>query len=119
MRIALAICGFSLCVLAAPCLAEDKAPAKENAGLPLLFHEDFTGKEEALKKFTAADANAWKVVEDEVDGVKQPVLALGKQSKYKPPVRCPVNQAWIKDLKVSDFVLEVKVRSTVKDYNHR
>jgi len=42
-----------------------------------------------------------------------------KQSDYKPPVRSPFNFALVKDLAVTDFVLEARLQSTVKDYPHR
>jgi hypothetical protein len=93
---------------------ESKQPAKENQGLPLLFHEDFKSAPDALKKFTFTDKDAWKITDDDVDGAKRPVLALVQQSNYKPPVRSPVNLAWINDLKVSHFVLEARCKSTQK-----
>jgi hypothetical protein len=107
----IAACGFALLLAAAPSRAAE--PAKENAGLPLLFHEDFKS-EGALKKFTFTDKDAWKLTEDDVDGAKRPVLSLFQQSNYKPPVRSPVNLAWINDLKVSHFVLEARCKSTQK-----
>src|SRR5690349_19763552 len=84
------------------------------AGKPPLFHEDFSAGDAALKKFTFTDPAAWKIVKDKVGDREQTVLALTQQSKYKPAVRSPVNQAWINDLKVSHFVMDVKVRSTQK-----
>jgi hypothetical protein len=93
---------------------EKKEPAKENQGLPLLFDEDFKSGDAALKKFSFTDKAAWKLTEDDVDGAKRPVLALVQQSAYKPLVRSPVNLAWINDLKVSHFVLEIRGKSTQK-----
>ena len=61
--------------------------AKEKDGLPLLFHEDFKSGDEALKRFTFTDKEAWKIVQADVNGTKQNVLSLFKQSNYKPPVR--------------------------------
>jgi hypothetical protein len=97
----------------------DDAPARENQKLPLLFHEDFKSPDEALKKFTVTEKEAWKIVKDDVNGVKQNVLSLFKQSNYKPPVRSPLNIAWINDLKVSHFVLEAKCRITTELIPHR
>jgi hypothetical protein len=100
--------------------ADEKAqPAKESEGLPLLFHEDFKNAEEAMKRFTPTDKAAWKIIEDDVNGAKKDVLSLFGKSNVKTPVRSPFNQAWVNDLKVSNFVMEVKLRSTVKDYGHR
>ena len=40
-----------------------------------------------------------------------------QQSKYKTPHRSPFNISLVKDLQVTDFVLEAKVLSTGKDKN--
>ncbi|MEX2187069.1 MAG: hypothetical protein WD875_09760 [Pirellulales bacterium] len=42
-----------------------------------------------------------------------------KTSKYKPPVRSPVNIALLKGNDVGDFTLTAKVLSTHEDYGHR
>ena len=107
----LVACGFALLLLVTRTRAAE--PATENQGLPLLFHEDLKSAD-ALKKFSFTDKDAWKIIEDDVDGTKRPVLALVQQSNYKPPVRSPVNLAWINDLKVSHFVLEARCKSTQK-----
>lgn len=95
-----------------------QAPAKERDGLPLAYHEDFeAGDDDALRaKFEFTDPAAWEIRKD---GDRR-VLALVKQSDYKPAVRSPVNIAWVKDLKVGPaFVMEVRLRSTTRDYGHR
>jgi hypothetical protein len=81
-------------------------------GLPLVFTEDF---ENGYDKWEMTDANAWQIVEE--DG--NHVLNQFQQSKYEPPTRSPYNQAKIKDLWVSDFILEVKAKQTGKEYGHR
>jgi hypothetical protein len=58
---------------------------------------------------------AWKVI----DTKQGKVFSQFQQSKYKPPHRSPLNIALVKGLSVSDFVLEAKLQSTVKDYGHR
>ena len=118
MRIAALLLVFCVCAL---CLAQEKtqAPAKELQGLPLLLHEDFKDGDAALKRFTFSDPKAWKIVEDTADGQKKNVLAQFQQSKSNPPVRSPFNQAWINDLAVGPFVMEVRLRSTKPDYGHR
>ena len=103
---------LTLCPLAH---AEDRAPANENQSLPLLFHEDFKTPEAALKHFTFTDPAAWKIVTD--DG--RLALSLFQQSKYKPTVRSPVNVAWINDLAVTDFILEVRCKITREKIPHR
>jgi hypothetical protein len=99
--------------------AEEKQVPKENQGLPLLLHLDFNTGDAATRNLTFTDKAAWKIVEDDVNGKKQNVLALVQQSDYKPPVRSPVNIAWINDLKVSSFVIEIKCRITKEKIPHR
>lgn len=82
------------------------------AELPLLLHEDF---EKGADRWEPTDRNAWKVLD--VKGNK--VYAQFQQSKYNPPVRSPFNLALLKDPSVTDFVLEARLQSTVKDYGHR
>ncbi len=83
------------------------------AGMPLLFSADFEdGKMDA---FEPTDPKAWKIAED--GGGK--ALSLFGKSDYKPEVRSPLNIALLKEHVVGDFVLEAKLRSTTKDYDHR
>ncbi len=107
------------CLLLSIPARSDESPAKENQKLPLLFHEDFKSPDDALKQFTFTDKDAWKIITDDVNGAKQNVLSLFKQSNYKPPVRSPLNIAWINDLKVSHFILEAKCRITTELIPHR
>lgn len=81
-------------------------------GLPLVFYDDFSA---GADRWEMTDPNAWFVVEDAGD----PVLALIQQSDYEPPVRSPRNMALVRDLWVSDFVLEARLKSTTRDYDHR
>src|SRR5688572_21667840 len=88
------------------------AQEKQLDGLPLLFHEDFKDADKALDRFQFDDPSAWKIVKDE----DRNVLSLTKQCNYNPPVRSIRNRAFVKDLLVSQpFVLEVKLKSTVRD----
>lgn len=104
---------FAVSALAAAASAE---PAKENMGLPLILHEDFTGGDKVMERFEFTDAKAWKMAKD---GDKNVLSLFEKKSDYKPKVRSPLHIAWIKDLKVGAFVMEVRLRSTIPDYNHR
>lgn len=81
--------------------------------LPLLFQSDFAGK--ATAGWTMADPAAWKIVDG--DGGK--VLELFRQSNYQPKVRSPFNYALIDDLVVTDFSLDARAQSTIRDYAHR
>lgn len=92
----------------------EAADAKKtsDAALPILLKEDF---EKGADRWEPSEAKAWKVIA--VDGGY--AYRLAKKSKYKPPHRSPLNFALLRDTEVGDFVLEARVRSTVKDYAHR
>lgn len=90
-------------------------PATEAGGLPLLFHEDFKDAERALARFEFLDPKAWKVAKDG----DRSVLSLFEKAKVEPPVRSPYGRALVKDLWVGPFVMDVRLKSTVKDYPHR
>jgi len=82
--------------------------------LPVVFQEDFE-KDGALEKWEPMDPSAWKIATQ--DGNK--VLSMFKGSRYKTKVRSPRNFALIKDLWLGDFVLDLKMQSTTRDYGHR
>jgi hypothetical protein len=84
----------------------------EMDGLPLVFSDDFT---DGLDKWEMTDAKAWEA--NEMDGDRR--LVLKGASDYDPPVRSPHNIAWIKDLNVGDFILDVDCKQTGKEYGHR
>jgi hypothetical protein len=87
-------------------------PAKLN-GWPRLFFDDFeSGK---LDAWEPSDPKAWKP--DVFQGRK--VSHQFQQSQVKTPVRSPFNRSVVKDLIVSDCVLDVQLRSTARDYPHR
>jgi hypothetical protein len=83
--------------------------------LPLLLHDDFERAEPSGWKFT--DPAAWRI--SLVDSGKNRVLEQFQASKYEPPVRSPLNIALNPELDVADFILDVKLRSTTRDYGHR
>jgi hypothetical protein len=81
--------------------------------MPIVFVADFDdGNPDAWQ---ATDSAAWRI--EDARGGK--VLALHKQSDYKPEVRSPLNINLIKDVVVSSFELELEMRSTTRDYGHR
>jgi len=82
-------------------------------GLPLIYRQDFSAGN--LDMLEPSDANAWKI--EELDGNK--VASQFQHIETKTPVRSPFNRAVFKDLVVGDFVLDVKLQSTAKDYPHR
>lgn len=90
-------------------------PPKERLGLPLVFREEFE-EPHAKQHWQPTDPAAWKVV---AQGDNHVFALTKKQSDYKPPVRSPFNLALVKDLTLSDCVLDVRLQSTEKDYAHR
>jgi hypothetical protein len=92
---------------------EPKKPAAEFNGLPLVVFDDF--EQGNADRWEQSAPEAWTL---EVKGDNH-VYSQFKHVVTKTPVRSPFNRALIKDLYVSDCVLDVKLRSTVKDYAHR
>ena len=84
------------------------------SGAKLLYEQDFQ-KPDAIKDFVMTDPTAWKIAATN----EQRSLELTKQSQYKPPVRSPVNMALIADKVFTDFVLEVDLVQTGREYGHR
>lgn len=80
--------------------------------LPLVFFEDF---ESGTDRWTQTDPNAWKLIDQEGNHAYSQYQA----SRYEPPVRSPLNIARIKNLKVSDFVVQAKMEQTGREYGHR
>lgn len=80
----------------------------------VVFKADF--EDGSLDCWQPSDGNAWRI-EDSVDGGK--VLSLFGKSDYTTPVRSPFNINLIRDVYVDNFVMELKMLSTTKDYKHR
>jgi len=81
--------------------------------IPLVFEADF--EDGRLGDWQATDPAAWRIEE----GRGGKVLAQFKQSGYEPEVRSPLNINLVRDVVVGSFVMELKMRSTTKDYGHR
>ena len=88
-------------------------PPKTFRDLPLLYADDFD--KPVPERWAPADPGAWKFTQD---GSRN-VYSLFKKSTYKPEVRSPQGISILKDPVVSDFVLDVWLRSTIMDYGHR
>lgn len=82
-------------------------------GWPLVLDENFSA---GSSQWMPTDPTGWKLFD--VEGSKAFGLS-NKNSKYKPKFRSPWNIAMLKDVVVSDCVLEAKVQSTVAEYGHR
>ena len=81
-------------------------------GMPLVFSEDFEG---GAERWMQTDAKAWQIAEEG----RNHVYSQFQKSDYEPPVRSPLNMALVKDLEVTDFVLQAKMEQTGKEYGHR
>ena len=128
MRLALDRWRELACLLAGLCLWTDSLsaaepyppltvefnPPKTLEGLPLVFSDDFSSGN--LARWEPTDETAWQVANQ--DGNKIYSLTK-KKSDYNPKVRSPFNRSLVKDLVVEDFVLDVRLQSTEKDYAHR
>lgn len=84
------------------------------AGYKLAYEQKFDTAA-ALQDFRFTDPAAWSFAKTNDISA----LALMKQSKYAPVVRSPVNIALIGDKVFGDFVLEVDLIQTGKEYGHR
>ncbi|MDB6124585.1 MAG: Signal peptide protein [Pedosphaera sp.] len=100
-------------VMATLTSAKDQVPTLPK-GYKLVYQQDFS-KAKALQDFVMADPKAWKL--SQINNHSS--LELVKQSDYKPAVRSPVNIAVLADKVVGDFILEVELLSTTREYGHR
>jgi hypothetical protein len=104
---------FAVSLLASAIRAEEQAsPAPD--GYKLVYDQPFEAND-ALKKFVFSDPAAWKL---EKTGDRM-ALDLFQQSKYGPKHRSPLNIALLNGPHVGDFVLEVEMQQTGKEYGHR
>ncbi len=108
MKLKSLFASFPLLVLASGACAADP-----EAGLPLVFSEDF---EQGRERWETTDDKSW--THREVDGNK--VFGINsRKNSYKPKVTSPHHIALIKDIEVADFVLTFRVRSTKDTGGHR
>ncbi|MEM7371959.1 MAG: hypothetical protein AAF587_25310 [Bacteroidota bacterium] len=112
MRIFFLLC-FSLILYACP-NGNAQAPSSIPDTYQLLFEHTF---EEAasVSDFEMTDPSAWRIQQKEGNHS----LELFGASQYKPAVRSPRNIAFIKAHQFEDFVMEVKLAQTGKEYGHR
>lgn len=83
----------------------------------LVYQQDFQN-DAALRDFVMTDPAAWKISPVK-NGDGDKALELARQSRYQPEVRSPVNIALLADRVFEDFILEVKLRQTGREYGHR
>ena len=89
-------------------------PDRVPDGYKLVYDQRFT-EADSLKDFRFTDPAAWRWAKSN----EVATLELVRQSKYTPIVRSPVNIALIADKIVGDFVLEVDLIQTGREYGHR
>ena len=108
-----ASCGL-LCCDAGITSGADPA-AKVPEGYSLVFSEDFDS-EASLSNFDFSDPKAWRWSKQ---GKASGALELFQQSKYETKYRSPFNLAMVTTKQCGDFVLEVDMKQTGKEYGHR
>ncbi|MEW6359598.1 MAG: hypothetical protein AB1696_24895 [Planctomycetota bacterium] len=92
----------------------DKPSAEVPKGYRLLYSQDFESAD-AVKDFEFSDPAQWKVTKKDGRGV----LEFGGKGAYKPKVRSPHVIGLISGRKFGDFILEVDLLQTGKEYGHR
>lgn len=94
-------------------------PAQTPAGsLPegwrLAYEQHFDGPE-SFAALALTDPGAWTFADDG----QTRSLELVRQSKYQPPFRSPLNMALLAEPVLGDFILEVDLVQTGREYGHR
>ncbi|MFT4565564.1 MAG: hypothetical protein ACI9FN_000517 [Saprospiraceae bacterium] len=80
----------------------------------LVYTQDFATPQ-ATSDFEMTDRRAWRIAKEG----ENDVLQLFGKSDYKARVRSPFNIALLKEPIVGDFVMEVKLAQSGKEYGHR
>lgn len=84
----------------------------EDLDLPVVAKDKFN---RGADKWEPKDPTAWKVTHNG----RNRFYSMFKDSNYQPEVRSPVNFALLKNVSVSDFVLDIDMRSTQEVYGHQ
>jgi hypothetical protein len=101
-----------LICLCTPFLFGQKSTIPSN--YQLVYSQDFESPQ-AKGDFTMTDPDAWKI--NMVNGQK--TLELFGKSEYEARVRSPFNIAVLESILLSDFVMEVKLAQSGREYGHR
>lgn len=104
---------FVVALIACASAATLATEGESRDGLPLLVNENFA---EGAAGWTPTEPSGWKLIDTDAGRVFSRHV---KASTYKPKHRSPFNIAVFDGALVGDFILEVKVRSTEKEYGHR
>lgn len=86
-------------------------PAADTAKWPVLVTDDFESGMERWKT-SDVDKSFWELIKTTRDGEPTTALRVLGTSTYQPPHRSPHSFALVKDLKVSDFEMTVRVQNT-------
>jgi len=105
---------LAIALLSTALLSAAERPIGIPADYKLAYEQTFDGAA-ALQDFRFTDPDAWRFAKTN----DLAALELVKQSKYSPTVRSPVNIALIADKAFGDFILEVDLIQTGKEYGHR
>ena len=83
------------------------------SALPVVFQDDFS---DGTARWETTDAASWTLTD------KDGRLAWGinkRKSDYQPKVRSPHNRALVRDLNLTETIIEFDVKSTLDTGNHR
>ncbi|UXX79395.1 hypothetical protein N7E81_18750 [Reichenbachiella carrageenanivorans] len=80
----------------------------------LVYSQDFESPQ-SMSDFEATDASAWKMG----SGATGQTMALFGKSNYRGAVRSPFNITILKEIIVEDFVMDIDLNQTGKEYGHR
>lgn len=89
------------------------AAATADDQLPVVAQDDF---QDGDAKWEILDPPNWRV---QRDADRDLLRLVGKAPEYRPPHRSPTHIALLKAPLVTDFELNVRLRSTERDYGHR
>lgn len=84
----------------------------QSIDLPLLLENNFS-ENISINDFECTDFAAWRI------NVEAEALELFGESQYQPKVRSPKNIAILRNYKVGDFILEMDLKQTGREYGHR
>lgn len=80
---------------------------------PVIYRTDF---EQGAEDWKPTEPEAWEV---RAEGDGHAFHQHRKAATYQPPHRSPHHIAWLEGIEVTDFQLDVRIRSTHEDYGHR
>jgi len=81
--------------------------------MPLVAADDF---DKGAGNWEPTDKSAWKIEKRNGDAF---YALFKRRSSYKPPFRSPYNISLLKDVEVTDFVMDIDLRSTITPYGHQ